>query len=164
MEYKDPEIAKVAKVLKGKFEKLEDKRAILRAPELGALYDRIKTLSAGKTRAEFGKEANARKIVLEYLVRKTATCNLSPVTSIDVTAPFDMNVPQELRPSLLTANNGSRHPLMTELEIILDIFARMGFTAVESREPDGARTRRHPYDAGPRRSRLGPGRGGAERR
>jgi len=135
MEYRNPEIAKVAKQLHRKFEKLEDKQTILRAAELTALYDRIKTLPAGK-RASFGKEANELKKELEILIRKAETSNLSPVTSIDVTAPFDINVPPELRPKLLPAENGSRHPLMTELEIILDIFSRMGFTAVESRELD----------------------------
>ncbi|MDO8591634.1 MAG: phenylalanine--tRNA ligase subunit alpha [bacterium] len=136
MEYKNPEIAKVAKTLKAKFEKLEDKRAILRAPELGALYEHIKTLPAGKARGEFGREVNALKAELEKLIRKTVTSNLSPVTSIDVTAPFDVNVKAEDRPKILMADNGSRHPLMTELASILDIFARMGFIAVESRELD----------------------------
>lgn len=136
MEYKNPEVVKVAKQLKDKLEKLEDKRAILRAPELGALYERIKTLPAGKKRAEFGREVNALKAELESLVKKSLTSNVERLTSIDVTAPFDVNVPPTQRPKLLTADNGSRHPLMTELEKILDIFARMGFTAVESRELD----------------------------
>jgi len=136
MEYKNKEVQAAAKVLREKLEKLEDKRAILRAPELGALYERIKTLPAGKARAEFGKQANALKSELESLVRKTVTSNLSPATSIDVTAPFDVNVKAEDRPKLLTADSGSRHPLMSELETILDIFCRMGFTAVESREID----------------------------
>ena len=135
MEYKNAEIAKIAKQLREKVAKLEDKRAILRAPELGALYDRIKTLPADE-RASFGKEVNFLKNELEKLVRQAKSSQLSALSSIDVTAPFDINVPPELRPKLLPAENGSRHPLMTELEIILDIFARMGFTTVESRELD----------------------------
>lgn len=136
MEYKNPEIAKDAKLLKEKFEKLEEKRAILRAPELGALYERIKTLPAGKARAEFGREVNVLKAELESLVKKSLEPKTSNLEPIDITAPFDVNVKAEDRPKLLTANSGSRHPLMTELEIILDIFYRMGFTAVESRELD----------------------------
>ena len=135
MEYKNREVKTAAEQLKKKFEKLENKRVILRAPELLALFDRIKTLP-GKDRAAFGKEVNTLKMELEELVKKTVTSNLSPVTSIDVTAPFDINVKPEDWPKLLPAENGSKHPLMTELEIILDIFARMGFTAVESRELD----------------------------
>jgi hypothetical protein len=37
MEYKNPEVRKVAQLLKKKFEQLDDKRAILRAAELSAL-------------------------------------------------------------------------------------------------------------------------------
>ncbi len=135
MEYKSPEVKKAAQQLKVKFKKLEDKRAILRAPELGALYDRIKTLPAGE-RAAFGKEVNRLKSELEQLVRQAQSFKLKALSSIDVTAPFDINVPPEQRPQLLTAENGSRHPLMTELGKILNIFAGMGFTAVESRELD----------------------------
>ncbi len=136
MVYSNKEVQAAAKVLHEKFEKLDDKRAILRAPELGALYDRIKTLPAGKARAEFGKEVNTLKTDLESLVKKSLEPETSNLEPIDITAPFDVNVRQEDRPKVLTADNGSRHPLMTELEKILDIFYRMGFTAVESRELD----------------------------
>jgi phenylalanyl-tRNA synthetase alpha chain len=136
MEYKISEIAKVAKLLKVKFEKLEDKRAVLRAPELGALYVRIKTLPAGKARAEFGSEVNALKAELESIIKQAQDSKLPALSSIDVTAPFDVNVKAQDRPKLLAASSGSRHPLTTELETILDIFYRMGFTAVESRELD----------------------------
>ncbi len=136
MEYKNPEVAKVAKLLKIKFEKLENKRAILRAPELSALYERIKTLPVGRARAEFGREVNALKAELEKLIKDSLPTTYYPLSSIDVTAPFDVNVKPEDRPKLHTSDSGSRHPLMTELASILDIFARMGFAAVESRELD----------------------------
>ncbi len=135
MEYKNPEVAKVAKQLKEKFKELEDKRAILRAPELLALFDRIKTLPVAE-RAAFGKEANELRTEIEGLVKKSLHASRLTLPPIDVTAPFDINVPPEKRPQLLSAGNGSKHPLMTELEEVLDIFARMGFTAVESREID----------------------------
>src|SRR3990167_691528 len=135
MSYKNPEVAKAARQLKAKLAKLEDKRAILRAPELKALFDRLKTLPPAK-RASFGREVNQLKVELEKQIHKTVTSNLSPVTLIDVTAPFDVNVPPDQRPGLLSASQGSRHPLSTELDRILDIFYRMGFTAVESRELD----------------------------
>ena len=135
MEYKIKEVAKVAEQLRSKFEKLEDRRAILRAPELLALFDRIKTLPE-KERAAFGKEVNALKTELEQLVKQTLSPKPYPLSPIDVTAPFGINVPPQKRPKLLSAEHGSKHPLMTELELILDIFGRMGFTAVESRELD----------------------------
>ncbi|MGA3150281.1 MAG: phenylalanine--tRNA ligase subunit alpha [Candidatus Saccharimonadales bacterium] len=136
MEYKNPEIAKAAKQLKDKLAKLEDKRAILRAPEMAALYDRLKTLPAGKPRADFGKEVNHLKSDLESLTRESLQTTNYKLQTIDVTAPFDINTPVDQRPELLPAKNGSRHPINTELKIILDIFGRMGFSVVESREID----------------------------
>ncbi len=135
MEYKNSDIAKAAKKLQAKFETQEDKRAILRAPELTALYEQIKTLPAGEKRASFGKEVNQLKQELEGLV-KAQKSDSNDVEPIDITAPFDVNVPPAERPELLTAEHGSIHPLMAELELVLDIFGRMGFGAVESREID----------------------------
>lgn len=136
MVYENPDIAKAAKLLREKLAKLEEKRSILRAPELTALYSRIKELPAGKTRADFGKEVNLLKNEIESLVNESEeplTSNLKP---IDITAPFDINTTLQNRPDLLPAKHGSKHPLMAELELVVEIFARMGFTAVESRELD----------------------------
>ncbi len=134
MEYKIPEIRAAAKRIKAELAKLDDKRVILRSPELTALYERLKTMPQDQ-RAAFGKEVNNLKSELEDLAKsqKPKAKSQSP---IDVTAPFDVNVAPENRPTLLASQNGSRHPLTSELENILDIFARMGFTAVESREID----------------------------
>lgn len=134
MEYRIPEIAKVAKRLKQNVEESDDKRSILRAPELAALYDRIKELPPDK-RAAFGKEVNALRAELEARV-SSIKYQVSSLPPIDVTAPFDVNIKLEDRPKLLPAEFGGKHPLMTELELVLNIFGRMGFTAVESREID----------------------------
>ncbi len=134
MEYKNAEIAKVAMQLKAKLEKLDNKRAILRAPELLALYDRIKTLSPDK-RAVFGKQVNELKKELDSLVKEQHP-DMEKLHPIDVTAPFDINIALGNRPKLLPVEFGTKHPLMAELEKILDIFTRMGFSAVESREID----------------------------
>jgi phenylalanyl-tRNA synthetase alpha chain len=135
MAYEHEEIAKAASRLKEKFEQLEDKRQILRAPELAALYDRIKELPAGQPRAEFGKEVNKLKAEIEKLLKDSQIESVQ-LESIDVTAPFDTNVKPEDRPALLPAESGTKHPLMSELENVLGIFYRMGFTVVESREID----------------------------
>lgn len=135
MEYKNPEIAEAAKQLKAEFGRLQNKRAILRSPSLTALYGRLKSLSTGTDRANFGKEVNELKKELEGLVKN----QISPAIAlkpIDITAPFDINISPAQRPGLLPAETGSKHPLMSELEKILDIFAKMGFGAVESRELD----------------------------
>ena len=131
MVYKNSEVNTAAKRLYVSFGKLKDKKAIRRAPELAALYARLKTLPADE-RAGFGKEANALKNEIERWIaghKETAT-SLSP---IDVTAPFDINASL---PGLLPSETATLHPLTSELTKILDIFARMGFIAIESRELD----------------------------
>jgi phenylalanyl-tRNA synthetase alpha chain len=135
MEYKHEEVAKASGQLKEKLAKLNDKRAILRAPELTSLYAVIKTLPAEK-RASFGQEVNKLKNELQELVNKESGESSSSLAPIDVTAPFDVNVPADKRPKLLPAENSNIHPLMQELDITLRIFERMGFTAVESRQID----------------------------
>jgi phenylalanyl-tRNA synthetase alpha chain len=136
MEYKNADIAKVAKELLAKFEQLEDKKAILRAPELAGLYEQIKSLPAGQARADFGKQVNELKNHLQELVNSSNLTDDSNLRPIDVTAPFDTNIMPEDRPALLSAKDGTIHPLNQELNEVLDIFYRMGFCAEESREID----------------------------
>ena len=135
MPYQDPKIAALAETMKARLVELPTKSDILRAPELRALYAEIPSLPV-EQRASFGQEINALKAELEELASNSgepASDNLKP---IDVTAPFDTNTPTDKRPQLLSSDAGSKHPLMSELELVLDIFYRMGFTAVESREID----------------------------
>lgn len=128
------EIAEIGKKLKDQFAVIKDKRAILRAPELRDLYGKIKDIPSGQKRA-YGQAVNALKQDLEAMVEKHESEAFSTkVEPIDVTAPFDINT--SVRPSLLTADLGSKHPLMAELEQISDIFYRMGFTVAESRQLD----------------------------
>lgn len=134
MSYQNPRIAKTAELLKARLEKADDKAAVLRAVELRALFDELKTLPP-EQRGAFGKEANALRAELQELVN-SGRDERNALPPIDVTAPFDANLAAAEKPGLLPSGQGSRHPLMTELEAILDIFYRMGFTAVESREID----------------------------
>lgn len=134
MNYSNPRIAEVAELLKGRLGELKDKQEVLKAVELKALYAEISSLP-GDQRASFGKEINQLKQELEQLVAEHQE-QAEALPAIDVTAPFDLNVPIGRRPKLLGADNGSVHPLMQELGAVLDIFYRMGFTAVESRQLD----------------------------
>lgn len=134
MKFHNPRIAEVAEILMVRFETLENKADILKAVELRALYAEIPALPA-EGRGAFGKEINALKQQLEKLVA-THKDKAEALPPIDVTAPFDVNVLADQRPRLLPSGQGTKHPLMTELEKVLDIFYRMGFTAVESREID----------------------------
>lgn len=134
MSYQNPHIAEVAARLHERAANLADKADILKDAELRGLYAEIPTLPP-EQRGAFGKELNQLKGELEA-VAAGAQAQANALLPIDVTAPFDVSVPPEKRPKVLPSTHGSRHPLMTELDQILDIFSRMGFTAVESRELD----------------------------
>lgn len=134
MVYENKRIAEVAELLKKRLESLDDKKVILRSNELKALYAELPQL-APEERAGFGKEINALKRELEVLIEQ-ATEDSQVVEPIDVTAPFDVNTAVGRRPELLTADRGSIHPLSKEIEIISNIFTRMGFDIEESRQID----------------------------
>ena len=129
------QIDKARKTLKSQFAKLEDKRAILRAPEIRALFDGIKTV-APENRAEYGKAVNELKQEVQSWLDDSAEQDVE-VTPIDVTAPWDsFSDDAETRPQLMNSEKGSQHPLTTEINFICDIFHRMGFVVEESREID----------------------------
>ena len=134
MNYTNPRIAEVAETLKSRFNELTVKADITKAVELKALYAEIPTLKP-EERGAFGKEINQLKQELDALVAAHQE-QAEALDPIDVTAPFDVNVAPQSRPTLLSVENGSKHPLMAELEKVLAIFYRMGFTAVESRQID----------------------------
>lgn len=131
MSYQNTQIAKVAEILQERLQSLDNKADILRAVELKALFDELKTLPNDQ-KAEFGKELNILKGDLQRQVHESQE-QAEALLPLDTTAPMDVNA---LLPPLLPSDKGSRHPLMRELSTVLDIFYRMGFTAVESREID----------------------------
>jgi phenylalanyl-tRNA synthetase alpha chain len=128
------QITKIRESLKAKLAKLEDKAAILRDAEFKGLLNNIAKQPA-EQRAAYGRAVNElKKEILGWLAQTSSdTTNLSP---IDITAPFDVNTKAQDKPRLLGSDQGSTHPLMAELDNILDIFYRMGFGAVESRQID----------------------------
>src|SRR3990167_4502792 len=132
MGYQNKKIAEVADVLKKRLKTLEHKPSILRAVELKALADEIRVLKPEK-RAEFGKELNKLKAELDALISRHKA-QRSQLDSIDVTAPFDVNVSK--KPELLSSEAGSAHPLMSELDRVIEIFAKMGFVHLGSRQLD----------------------------
>lgn len=131
MTYQNPKIAEVAALLRERLAVSDDVQAILRAPELGELYKAIRTLPS-EQRSSYGKELNALKTELQDMVdeRAVRTDTRAP---IDVTAPLDVNANH---PELLPNKQGSLHPITTEIQRIVAIFARMGFMVAESREID----------------------------
>jgi phenylalanyl-tRNA synthetase alpha chain len=129
--YQNTDIARVAALLDARYNELENKADILRDVDLKALYGQIAALPP-EDRSRFGKELNELKNSLTQRIAEDAD-QAQALPPIDVTAPFDINAPS---PAYLPSEQGSKHPLMQELETVLDIFYRMGFNAVESREID----------------------------
>lgn len=112
---------------------LDTPREVLRAPELKELYKILPTLT-NEEKPKFGQKINELKTELEKRVQVLeAEREDETVEPIDITAPFDINAP---RPTLLPTENGTIHPLTREMAKVIDIFTRMGFEAVESRQLD----------------------------
>jgi phenylalanyl-tRNA synthetase alpha chain len=108
-------------------------REVLRAPELRELYKVLPGLPEAE-RPEFGRKINALKQELEAVVAaREADAENDAVEALDVTAPFDINASAS---QLLPTTDGSVHPLTREMQIVADIFERMGFEAIESRQLD----------------------------
>jgi phenylalanyl-tRNA synthetase alpha chain len=128
------EVTEASKLLRERFAALADKREILKSPELRSLYGRIKEAD---DKAAFGQAVNELKQELEAMVEGyEATLAAAELPSIDVTAPFSTNSTPTNRPTLLSPEQGSRHPLSIERKVVADIFARMGFDTIDSRQLD----------------------------
>ena len=111
--------------------------------ELEKLKQELKRLNTEATkireiameqRAEFGKKLNAKKQEILARIAEIEKAALDvDVKPIDVTAWSGVNEPMpELYPTL----QGSRHPLMTELDRVVGIYQMMGFEVEESRQLD----------------------------
>lgn len=106
---------------------------VIKAHELAQLYAQIPTLPA-EERGAFGKAVNELKqVVAAAVASRSEQLNAIELTPIDVTAPFDVN---SAAPAFLPAPDGTLHPLTQEMEVVSDIFNRMGFVTEESREID----------------------------
>ena len=127
----DTSIDAVRNLLILRYETLETKSDILKAPELKQLFAKIPTLAPGD-RGEFGKAINALSQELKQKVA-TDTVTVDDRTPIDVSASMDVNA---LIPSLLSSEQGTIHPLSQEITNLSAIFSRMGFAIEESREID----------------------------
>jgi phenylalanyl-tRNA synthetase alpha chain len=101
--------------------------------KLETQFAKIKDIAPEK-RADFGKNLNAKKQkTLAEIARLEQEALNADVEPIDITAPCAPNQPI---PPLMTADHGSRHPLMTELDRVIEIYQLMGFDIIESRQLD----------------------------
>lgn len=119
--------------LLGRVAELDNPREVLKDSHLKALYAEIPKLP-NEQRGAFGRQINDLKETLEIAIveRESAVLDQA-VEPIDITAPFDIN---GMKPTLLPTENGTIHPLSREITNVIDIFTRMGFEAIESREID----------------------------
>lgn len=126
-------IEDVRKNLLAKIAVVDVPRDILRSSELKGLYSQLTSLAPEK-RSEFGKSVNDLKVELEVaIVSRETELDNAEIETLDVSAPWDVNAgPVELLPT----EQGTQHPLTRELDVVIDIFTRMGFEAIESRQID----------------------------
>ena len=111
--------------------------------ELQKLKDELKAVNdeyAGirdvpvEERAEFGRKLNEKKQAILAKIAKAEQVALDEAAEpIDVTAWSGVN---ETMPEFYPSTMGSKHPLMTELDRVIDIYQMMGFDVVESRQLD----------------------------
>ena len=105
----------------------------LELKNLNAEYAKIREVPAEK-RGDFGRELNAKKTAILEKMRLAEEAALDVVVEpLDITAPCNVNEPL---PEVYPVFQGSRHPLMTELDRVVSIYQMMGFDVVESRQLD----------------------------
>lgn len=108
-------------------------REVLKASEFKQMYGAIATLPP-EERGAFGREVNGVKVAVEQAIAaREDELESADVVALDVTAPWSVN---SKKPELLPTQQGTQHPLTKELDNVIDIFTRMGFEAVESRQID----------------------------
>ncbi len=97
---------------------------------LNSEYAKIKTLPPAE-RGEFGRNINARKqdLLAKIAAAEEASENAS-IASLDISAPSAPNEP------IPTIQRGTKHPLMAELDNVINIYASMGFDVMESCQLD----------------------------
>lgn len=117
---------------------MENPNDILKSPKIKELYKIIPTLP-NEQKGAFGAQVNDLKNEIQAEAAKIMEAKESAeVEALDISAPFAESSPEKIvaKPELLSAKNGSIHPLQKELERVVDIYTRMGFEAVESRQID----------------------------
>ena len=105
----------------------------LELKKLNAEYAKIKDIPAEK-RGDFGRELNTKKSEILEKMRQAEEAALdTEVLPLDITAPC---APNEALPEVYSIFHGSKHPLMTELDRVINIYQLMGFDVMESRQLD----------------------------
>jgi len=88
-------------------------------------------------KATYGQAVNQFKNSITELLdqKKNQSLVYSSNNRIDPTAPFDINTSKNDRPEIWDIK-GTKHPLHKEVEKLIEIFQRMGFDVMESKQMD----------------------------
>lgn len=98
--------------------------------DLNLEYGKIKDLPKEQRKA-FGQEINRKKTeILAAIAAEEAKSDTVEIRPIDLTAPMAEN---SLPPK---KHRGSKHPLMVELDKVIEIYSNMGFEVMESTQLD----------------------------
>jgi phenylalanyl-tRNA synthetase alpha chain len=126
-------VEEVKELLLAQVASSESPQDVLKSVEFRNLYSVIATLPPNE-RAEYGNKVNDMKRAVELAAtNRQNELEESSVTPIDVSAPM---ADSQTLPELLSTELGTVHPLSKELETVIDIYTRMGFEALESRQID----------------------------
>lgn len=97
---------------------------------INAEYAKIKDLPP-EQRGEFGRQINTKKqAILAKIAEAEEALESENVEPIDISAPTAPNQP------LPEVKLGSKHPLMVELERVIEIYSDMGFNVIEPNQLD----------------------------
>ena len=108
--------------------KLTDLKQALK--DLSLEYSKIKTLPQAERKA-FGQSINRKKTELLAKI-KAEEMRLQTV----VVEPIDLTAPMTENSEPYKIKRGSKHPLMVELDKVIDIYSNMGFEVMESTQLD----------------------------
>lgn len=108
--------------------KLTDLKQALK--DLSLEYSKIKTLPQAERKA-FGQAINRKKTELLAKI-KAEEMRLQTV----VVEPIDLTAPMAENSEPYKIKRGSKHPLMVELDKVIDIYSNMGFEVMESTQLD----------------------------
>ncbi len=109
-------------------EKLKEK-----LKQINVKYAEIRDIPIAE-RKKFGQKINEEKqAILARIAKIEATYEDAEIEPLDITAPFDING-EEFEGFL--GRRGAKHPLMTELDNVVDIYQSMGFEVEEPRQID----------------------------
>lgn len=108
--------------------KLTDLKQALK--DLSLEYSKIKTLPQAERKA-FGQAINRKKTELLAKI-KAEEMRLQTV----IVEPIDLTAPMAENSEPYKIKRGSKHPLMVELDKVIDIYSNMGFEVMESTQLD----------------------------